>query len=106
MYGRSVGRSDGNDVITKPKFFALMGLPKSLSYGAPLARALGRARELRYNNFRGHSEKKSKTGVYFTVVSLFKTIHCRISFKLQQNTAKFVERILLLSFQRENNRIL
>ena len=38
-----------------------------------------------YNNFRGHSEKKSKTGVYFTVVSLFKTIHCRISFKLRQN---------------------
>ena len=59
-----------------------------------------------YHNFRGHSEKKSKTGVYFTVVSLFKPIHCRISFKLQQNTAKFVERILLLSFQRENNRIL
>ena len=42
------GRSDGSDVITKPKFFALMGLPKSLSYGAPLARALRRARELRY----------------------------------------------------------
>ena len=34
-YGRSVGRSDGSDVITKPKFLALMGLPKSLSYGAP-----------------------------------------------------------------------
>ena len=46
--GRSVGRSDGSDVITKPKFLALMGLPKSLSYGAPLARALRRARELRY----------------------------------------------------------
>ena len=43
------GRSDGSDVITKPKFLALMGLPKSLSYGAPLARALRRARELRYN---------------------------------------------------------
>ena len=42
------GRSDGSDVITKSKFFALMGLPKSLSYGAPLARALRRARELRY----------------------------------------------------------
>ena len=42
------GRSDGSDVITKPKFLALMGLPKSLSYGAPLARALRRARELRY----------------------------------------------------------
>ena len=28
-------RSDGSDVITKPKFLALMGLPKSLSYGAP-----------------------------------------------------------------------
>ena len=42
------GRSDGSDVITKPKFLALMGLPKSLSYGAPLARALWRARELRY----------------------------------------------------------
>ena len=43
------GRSDGSDVITKPKFLALMGLPKSLSYGAPLARVLRRARELRYN---------------------------------------------------------
>ena len=43
----TVGRSDGSDVITKPKFLALMGLPKSLSYGAPLARALRRARELR-----------------------------------------------------------
>ena len=33
-YGRrSVGRT--HDVITKPKFLALMGLPKSLSYGAP-----------------------------------------------------------------------
>ena len=42
------GRSDGSDVITKPKFLALMGLPKSLSYGAPLARALRRARQLRY----------------------------------------------------------
>ena len=42
------GRSDGSDVITKPKFLALMGLPKSLSYGAPLARALRRARELGY----------------------------------------------------------
>ena len=48
MYGRSVGRPDGSDVITKPKFLALMGLPKSLSYEAPLARALRRARELRY----------------------------------------------------------
>ena len=43
----TVGRSDGSDVITKPKFLALMGLPKSLSYGAPLARALRCARELR-----------------------------------------------------------
>ena len=34
--GRSVGRT--HDVITKPKFLALMGLPKSLSYGAPRAR--------------------------------------------------------------------
>ena len=39
----------GSDVITKPKFLALMGLPKSFGYGAPLARALRRARELRYN---------------------------------------------------------
>ena len=30
--GRSVGRSDGSEVITKPSFLALMGLPKSLSY--------------------------------------------------------------------------
>ena len=44
------GRSDGSDVITKPKFLAVMGLPNSLSYGAPLARALRRARELRYND--------------------------------------------------------
>ena len=35
------GRSDGSDVITKPKFLALMGLPKSLSYGAELACACG-----------------------------------------------------------------
>ena len=47
-----------------------------------------------------------RVGVYFTVVSLYKNIHCRITFKLRQNTAKFVERVLLLSFQRENNRIL
>ena len=33
------GRSDARDVITKPKFLALMGLPKSLSYGAARARA-------------------------------------------------------------------
>ena len=44
----TVGRSDGSNIITKPKFLALMGSPKSLSYGAPLARALRRARELRY----------------------------------------------------------
>ena len=30
-----------HDVITKPKFLALMGLPKSLTYGAPRARAKG-----------------------------------------------------------------
>ena len=47
-YGRTVVWMDTSDVITKPKFLALMGLPKSLSYGAPLARALRRARELRY----------------------------------------------------------
>ena len=29
------GRSDGSEVITKPKFLALIGLSKSLSYGAP-----------------------------------------------------------------------
>ena len=29
------GRSDGSDVVTKPKFLARMGLPKSLSYGTP-----------------------------------------------------------------------
>ena len=33
--GRAVGRTDGGDVITKPNFLALMGLPKSLSYGTP-----------------------------------------------------------------------
>ena len=31
---RTVGRSDASDVITKPKFLALMGLPITLSYGA------------------------------------------------------------------------
>ena len=41
-YLRTVGgRSDGSDVIAKPKFLALMGLPKSLSYGAPRASAFG-----------------------------------------------------------------
>ena len=37
-YVRSEGRSDGSDVITKPKFLALMGLPKKLwgsARGAP-----------------------------------------------------------------------
>ena len=38
-YVRTVGRS--HDVISKPKFLALMGLPKSLSYGAPRERAFG-----------------------------------------------------------------
>ena len=38
------GRSDGSDVITKPKFLALMGLPKSLSYGAPPRAPTARAR--------------------------------------------------------------
>ena len=33
---RTYGRSDGSDVITKPNFLTLMGLPKSLSYGPPL----------------------------------------------------------------------
>ena len=36
MYGRS---DAGSDVITNPKFLAMMSLPKSLSYGAPHARA-------------------------------------------------------------------
>ena len=40
MYVRCTdGRT--HDVITKPKFLALMGLPKSLSYGAPRAPAFG-----------------------------------------------------------------
>ena len=43
-YGRSGGRSDGSDVITKPKFLALMGLPKSLSYGVPPRAPTSRAR--------------------------------------------------------------
>ena len=38
---RSAAGRRTHDVITKPKFLALMGLPKSLSYGAPRARALG-----------------------------------------------------------------
>ena len=38
------GRSDGSDVITKPKFLALMGLPKSLGYGAPPRAPTARAR--------------------------------------------------------------
>ena len=37
---RTVGRSDGSDVITKPKFLALMGLPKSLSLAARVGAAL------------------------------------------------------------------
>ena len=62
-----------------------------------------------YNNFRGHSEKYSKRylercqrriGVYFTVTSLYKTINCRISFKLRQNTAKFFERIFASKFSK------
>ena len=55
-YGRrSVGRSD---VITKPNFLALMGLPKSLINGAPRA-------ELRYN--------------YCRVISLINLINSRES---------------------------
>ena len=54
------GRSDGSDVITKPKFIAVMGLPKSLSYGAPLARALRRAQELRYNSTKSRHVKSCK----------------------------------------------
>ena len=43
-YVRTIyGRSDARDVMTKPKFFALIGLLKSLRYGALLARALRRA---------------------------------------------------------------
>ena len=38
---RTVGQSDASDVIIKPKFIALMGLPISLSYGAPRARTFG-----------------------------------------------------------------
>ena len=67
MYGWSVGWSDGSDVITKPKFLALMGLPKSLSYGAPLARALRRARELRYKHLHVHAyniRKQSRDTVH------------------------------------------
>ena len=41
-----------------------------------------------------------RVDVYFTVILLYKSIHChcRISFKLRQNTAKFVERIFASKF--------
>ena len=34
-YGRTDKGADKSDVITKPKFFAFMGFPNFLSYGAP-----------------------------------------------------------------------
>ena len=37
---RTDGRMDRSDVITKPDFFASMGFPNSLSYGAPFAKTL------------------------------------------------------------------
>ena len=53
MYRRSVSRSDTeSDVITKPKFLALMGLPKSLSYGAPRARSSA----ISWENFFKHEQ--------------------------------------------------
>ena len=41
-----------------------------------------------------------RVGVYFIVISLYKSIHCRINFKLRQNTAKFVERIFASKFSK------
>ena len=48
--GQSVGRSD---VITKPNFVALMGLPKSLINGAPRARSSTKKYQILfiYNNY-------------------------------------------------------
>ena len=42
-----------------------------------------------------------RVDVYFTVISLYKSIHCRIySFKLRQNTPEFVERIFASKFSK------
>ena len=43
------GRSDGSDVITKPKFLAVMGLPNSLSYAARAGAPLLLLRERNYD---------------------------------------------------------
>ena len=56
-YGRSGGRSDGSDVITKPKFLGLMGLPKSLSYGAPPSAPAAQARPPLQSGLRSQREK-------------------------------------------------
>ena len=73
-YGRSVGRTDGGDVITKPKFLALMGLPKSLSYGASrlhLHRARSSARRAVLNPFlRLAPHSKTFAQMYTTITLL------------------------------------
>ena len=43
-------RTDGSDVITKPKFFAFMSFPNFLSYGAPRRRT--KLREFRKRDFK------------------------------------------------------
>ena len=54
----TVGRT--HDVTTKPKFLPLMGLPKSLSYGAPRA-------ELRYE---GDTESQTNNIVIIMLLLL------------------------------------
>ena len=41
-----------------------------------------------------------RVGVYFTVILLYRSIHCRISLKLRQNTEKFDEIIFASKFSK------
>ena len=67
-----------------------------------------------YNNFRGHSQKESKTVqlaiaissvnaagiIASTYILLYKSFHCHKNLKLSQNTAKFVKRIYASKFSK------
>ena len=64
-----------------------------------------------YNNFRGHSQKESKTvqkaiaisfvnaaGIASAFILLYKSFRCHKILKLWQNTAKIVKRIFAYKF--------
>ena len=67
-----------------------------------------------YNNFRGHSQKESKTvqykaiaifsvnaaGIVSAFILLYKSFRCHKNVKLWQNTANFVKRIFASKFSK------